>query len=321
MTPFSVPWRVVMIAEQPGQLVENNSILLNLNDPTALKDVSWIKPGKIMWDMTNSPKGGKEAVDFAVKRNMQYVHFDAGWYGHEWSSKSDPQGCGQADTIQYINKGDLDLPALIQYAKERGVGVWLYVNIKHLLVYLDEILPLYEKWGIKGIKFGFVEVGSQLWESWIVEAVRKCAKYHILVDIHDEFRPTGISRTYPNLLTQEGILSEMTPDATHDTQLAFTRMIAGAADFTLAYYATTGTTFTHGYVFPSSFSIRCRHCIVTMVRIVIRENPKSNFGTRCQRHGMIQKFYMARSVNTLPWPGAPAMTGSSEPLRTVKQGP
>lgn len=252
MTPFSVPWRVVMVAEQPGQLVENNFMLLNLNDPTALQDVSWIKPGKIMWDMTNSPKGGKDAVDFALKRNMQYVHFDAGWYGHEWSSKSDPRGVA-ADTIQYINKGDLDLPALIQYAKERGVGVWLYVNIKHLLIYLDEILPLYEQWGVKGIKFGFVEVGSQMWESWIVEAVSKCAKHHILVDIHDEFRPTGISRTYPNLLTQEGILSEMTPDATHDTQLAFTRMIAGAADFTLAYYATTGTTFTHRLCLPVVF--------------------------------------------------------------------
>ena len=252
MLPFSVPWRVVMIAEKPGQLLENNSILLNLNEPTPLQDVSWIRTGKIMWDMTNSMKGGKEAVDFAVKRNMQYVHFDAGWYGHEWSSKSDPRGVA-ADTIQYINKGDLDLPGLIQYAKERGVGVWLYVNIKHLLIYLDEILPLYESWGVKGIKFGFVEVGSQMWEGWIVEAVKKCAKYHILVDIHDEFRPTGISRTYPNLLTQEGILSEMTPDATHDTQLAFTRMIAGAADFTLAYYATTGTTFTHRLCLPIIF--------------------------------------------------------------------
>lgn len=252
MLPFSVPWRLVMIAEQPAQLLENNAILLNLNEPTQIEDVSWIKPGKIMWDMTNSMKGGKEAVDFAVKRNMQYVHFDAGWYGHEWSSKSDPRGVA-ADTIQYINKGDLDLPGLIQYAKERGVGVWLYVNIKHLLIYLDEILPLYEKWGIKGIKFGFVEVGSQLWEGWIVEAVRKCAKHHILVDIHDEFRPTGISRTYPNLLTQEGILSEMTPDATHDTQLAFTRLIAGAADFTLAYYATKGTSFVHRLCLPIVF--------------------------------------------------------------------
>ena len=252
MLPFSVPWRVVMIAEKPGQLLENNSILLNLNEPTPLQDVSWIKTGKIMWDMSNSMKGGKDAVDFAVKRNMQYVHFDAGWYGHEWSSKSDPRGVA-ADTIQYINKGDLDLPGLIQYANERGVGVWLYVNIKHLLIYLDDILPLYESWGIKGIKFGFVEVGSQLWEGWIVEAVKKCAKHHILVDIHDEFRPTGISRTYPNLLTQEGILSEMTPDATHDTQLAFTRMLAGAADFTLAYYATTGTTFTHRLCLPIVF--------------------------------------------------------------------
>jgi alpha-glucosidase len=145
------------------------------------------------------------------------------------------------------------MPAMVQYAKERGVGVWLYVNIKHLLVYLDEILPIYEKWGIKGIKFGFVEVGSQMWEDWIVQAVRKCAQHHIMVDIHDEFRPTGYSRTYPNLLSQEGILSEMTPDANHDTQLPFTRYVAGAADFTLAYYATTVTTFAHRLSLPIIF--------------------------------------------------------------------
>lgn len=250
--PFSVPWRLVLIAEQPGQLLENNFMMLNLNKPNTIVDVSWIKPGKIMWDMTNSPQGAKDAIDFAVKRNMQYVHFDAGWYGPEWFSTSDPRGVAP-DTVQYINKGDLDLPHVIAYAQERGIGVWVYVNIKHLLVYLDDILPLYEQWGVKGIKFGFVEVGSQMWEGWIVEAVKKCAKHHILVDIHDEFRPTGLSRTYPNLLSQEGILSEMTPDATHDTQLPFTRFIAGAGDFTLAYFSTTGTTFTHRLCLPIVF--------------------------------------------------------------------
>lgn len=78
MLPFSVPWRLVLIAEQPGQLLENNFMMLNLNKPNTIVDDSWIKPGKIMWDMSNSPQGAKDAIDFAVKRNMQYVHFDAG---------------------------------------------------------------------------------------------------------------------------------------------------------------------------------------------------------------------------------------------------
>ena len=66
-------------------------------------------------------------------------------------------------------------------------------------------MPLYQKWGVSGIKFGFVQVGSQKWTAWMHDAIKKCADYHIMVDVHDEYRPTGWSRTYPNLMTQEGI--------------------------------------------------------------------------------------------------------------------
>ena len=249
---FSSPWRVVMVAEAPGQLLENNFIVLNLNQPNAIKDVSWIKPGKIMWDMTNSTVGSKAAIDYAVERNMQYINIDAGWYGFEGGDKSDATKVA-ADTVGYDTRGSLDLKEVVNYGAVRGIGVWLYVNQKHLLRQLDDILPVFKEWGIKGIKFGFVEVGSQFWTTWLHEAVRKCAKYEILVDIHDEYRPTGYSRTYPNLISQEGILSEMTPDPTHDTQLPFTRFIAGAADFTFAYYATTVTTFAHRLCLPIVF--------------------------------------------------------------------
>jgi len=249
---FSSPWRIIMVAEQPGQLLENNFILLNLNEPNVLNDVSWIKPGKIMWDMTNSTKGCKESIDYAVERNMQYINIDAGWYGFEGGDASDATKVAK-DTIGYNSKGRLDMEEVVAYGRERGIGVWLYVNQKHLLRQLDEILPVFKEWGIKGIKFGFVEVGSQFWTTWLHEAVRKCAKYGIMVNIHDEYRPTGYSRTYPNLVTQEGILSEMTPDPTHDTQLPFTRYIAGAGDFTMAYYTTTVTTFAHRLCLPIIF--------------------------------------------------------------------
>ena len=249
---FSSPWRVVMVAEEPGQLLENNSIVLNLNKPNAIKDVSWIIPGKIMWDMTNSTEGSKAAIDYAVQRNMKYINIDAGWYGFEGGDGSDATKVA-ADTVGYKTNGSLDLDEVVKYGEARGIGVWLYVNQKHLLRQLDDILPVFKEWGIKGIKFGFVEVGSQFWTTWLHEAVRKCAKYKILVDIHDEYRPTGYSRTYPNLLSQEGILSEMTPDPTHDTHLPFTRFIAGPADFTLAYYTITGTTFAHRLCLPIVF--------------------------------------------------------------------
>ncbi|RYZ15767.1 MAG: alpha-glucosidase, partial [Sphingobacteriales bacterium] len=113
----------------------------------------------------------------------------------------------------------------------------LYVNRRALERQLDTLLPLYQKWGIKGIKFGFVQVGSQKWTSWLHEAIRKAAKYKMLVDVHDEYRPTGYSRTYPNLLTQEGIRGdEESPFVEHSITTIFTRMLAGAADNTNCYF-------------------------------------------------------------------------------------
>lgn len=234
-TPFATPWRVIMIAEKPTQLLQNDDLILNLNPPCAIKNTSWIKPGKVMREVILSTKGAKDLVDFAVKRHLQYIHFDAGWYGAEESPASD---------ATHVNvdprrnpKNDLNLQEVIRYAKQKGIGVWLYVNHLALEKQLDTLLPLYEKWGISGIKFGFVNVGSFYWNKWLLDAVKKCAAHHLMVDIHDEYRPTGFSRTYPNLLTQEGIRgNEEFPDATHNTILPFTRFLAGAADYTICYY-------------------------------------------------------------------------------------
>ncbi|AOW09986.1 glycoside hydrolase family 97 N-terminal domain-containing protein [Flavobacterium gilvum] len=88
-SPFSTPWRVIIIAEKPGQLLENNDIILNLNPPCAIENISWIKPGKVMRETTLSRAGSKELIDFAVKRHLKYIHFDAGWYSYEYTSVSD----------------------------------------------------------------------------------------------------------------------------------------------------------------------------------------------------------------------------------------
>lgn len=104
---------------------------------------------------------------------------------------------------------------------------------------LDQILPLYQSWGVAGVKYGFVNVGPQEWTIWLHEAVRKAAKYHLMVDIHDEYRPTGYSRTYPNLMTQEGIRGdEESPSISQSITTLFTRMLAGAGDNTNCYFAT-----------------------------------------------------------------------------------
>ena len=233
--PFQSPWRVVMMAENHGKLLETNYIIQNLNDPSEIEDESWITPGKVLRETTLTTKGGIAAVDFVASHNMQYVHFDAGWYGKETSNKSD------ATTITLDPKrsnGPFDLEAVCKYAKEKNVKVMVYVNRRALEKQLDQLLPLYKKWGIAGIKFGFVRVGSQDATKWMHDAIKKCAEYEMVVDVHDEYRPTGFSRTYPNFLTQEGIRGdEETVQNQHTLITMFTRMLAGAADNTVCYYS------------------------------------------------------------------------------------
>ncbi len=223
-----------MVADSPGQLLEHNDLLLNLNDVCALADTSWIKPGKVIREATLSTAGGKACVDFAVKHHLQYVEFDAGWYGPENDDASDARAV-HLDPKR--SKGPLDLQEVIRYGAQRGIGVILYVNHKALERQLDELLPLYQSWGVKGIKFGFVNVGTQKWTSWMHEAIRKAAEHRLMIDVHDEYRPTGWSRTYPNFVTQEGIRGdeERQPNSMSLTTL-FTRMLAGAADNTICYY-------------------------------------------------------------------------------------
>lgn len=227
---YSTPWRVIMAAEKATDLIANNTIILNLNPENKIKDVSWIKPGKVIRVGKLTQADALAYIDFAAARNLQYVHFDAGWYGPEMQMAS--------SALKVSEKRDLNIPEVVKYAASKNIGLWVYVNQRALIQELDSILPLYKKWGIKGIKFGFVQVGNQRWTTWLHEAVKKCAEYDIMVDIHDEYRPTGFSRTYPNLMTQEGINgNEEFPDATHNTILPFTRFLAGPADYTICYYS------------------------------------------------------------------------------------
>ncbi|MCF7975508.1 MAG: glycoside hydrolase family 97 protein [Phycisphaerae bacterium] len=232
--PLTTPWRVIMIAQSPGELLENNGILLTLNQPCAIEDTEWIKPGKVIREVTLTTQGGKTCVDFAKAHNLQYVEFDAGWYGLEYDNASD------ATTITLDpkrSKGPLDLHEVIRYAKTQGIGILLYVNQRALTKQLDDILPLFEKWGVAGVKYGFVNVGSQEATTWLHQAIRKAAQHHLMVDVHDEYRPTGYSRTYPNFMTQEGIAGDETSPSNETTlTILFTRMLAGAGDNTICYY-------------------------------------------------------------------------------------
>jgi len=228
ISPVATPWRVIMVAEAPAKLAENNFLILNLNEPSRIKDPDWIKPGKIIRVMSQTTKDALENIDFAVERHLQYILFDWKWYGPAFSFSSD------ASKVAITN---FDLPAIIQYGKEKGVGVWLYVNQQALLMQSDSLFSIYKKWGVAGVKFGFVQSGSHRWTTWVEKAIQQAAANHIMVNIHDDWRPTGEQRTWPNLMSAEGIRgNEEMPDATNNTVMPFTRFIAGPADYTICYF-------------------------------------------------------------------------------------
>lgn len=232
--PFMTPWRYIMAGRKAGEILENNYLVLNLNAPSEIEDMSWLKPGKVIRDVTLTTTGGKACIDFAAANGLEYVIESAGWYGDEFTTEAD------ASTVTVDPKrsdGPLDLHEVIRYGEEKGVGILVYLNQNQMTKQLDQVLPIYEKWGLKGIKYGFVNTGSQEASSQMHLDVRKAAKHHMILSIHDDYRPVGYSRTYPNLMTQEGIRGEEeTPTNEHTLKTMFTRMIAGAGDNTICYF-------------------------------------------------------------------------------------
>lgn len=228
VTYYATPWKVVMAADKPGDLLEHNTIIENLNLPCQIADAAtWVNPGKIMRETTITTEGALATIDFCAAHHIPYMLFDWLWYL--------PCTSHDGDATKVVDK--LDMPRVVAYGKEKGVGIWVYVNQHALMKQARELFPILRQWGIVGVKSGFVQYASHRWATWLHDLVRLAAENHLMMNIHDEFRPSGFSRTYPNLLTQEGICgNEEFPDATHNTALPFTRMINGAADYTICYF-------------------------------------------------------------------------------------
>ena len=223
---YQTPWRTISIATTAIGLHRFSQLFLKLAAPSATRQVpAWIKPGKLIRAQLTT-QSGLDCIDFAAAHQFQYIMFDAGWYGAEFRSSSDP--------TQVIPA--IDMPRVIAHGKEKGIGVILYVNYVGLRTKLDTILPLYKQWGVAGMKFGFVDGLTQQGLNWLAGAMQKVYDYGFILNIHDNYKPTGLSRTFPQLLTQEGIRGdENSPDAFHTTVLPFTRFLAGPADFTFCY--------------------------------------------------------------------------------------
>ncbi|MEU0728929.1 glycoside hydrolase family 97 catalytic domain-containing protein [Streptomyces sp. NPDC006140] len=222
-TPFATPWRAVVVGATHAELVDNAELVLNLAPPNALSDTSWIRPGKV-FRCELSTAAGLQGVDFAVARGLEYIEYDAGWYGPEFTTP---------DATKPIPA--IDLPSVISYATSKGIGVFLYVN-RLALTDADSLFGLYKSWGVRGIKLGFINDGTQSMTNQIVDWAKTAAKYELLIDMHDDVRPFGYERTYPNWISLEGVRgNEQFPTATHNVTLPFARNIGGPMDYTICY--------------------------------------------------------------------------------------
>lgn len=242
-TPKATPWRVLLMNERPGALIESNYLILNLSAPSVIPDTSWIMPGKSAWDWWSgsfarnvsftpgmNTETMKHYVDFAAAHHLEYMLVDAGW------SPGQDEYSNLADITKY--KPTVDIPGIVAYAKQKGVKTLIWMHWTSVKKYMDQAFPLYEKWGVAGVKIDFMDRDDQEMVNFYEEMVRKAAQYHLAVDFHGAYKGTGLQRTYPNLLTREGVMgmeyskwsTRVTPE--HDVTIPFTRMLAGPMDYT-----------------------------------------------------------------------------------------
>jgi alpha-glucosidase len=243
-TPAVTPWRAILVGPEPGRLIESNMVM-NLNPPSAIADTSWIKPGKASWDWWSGPyaegvsfKLGKNTetikhyVDFSSKAGFEYFMLDAGW---AVVTRGGPSDSG-VDLTKV--KPEIDMPAVLEYAKSKKVRLWLWAHWSDVDKQMEAAFPLYEKWGIAGVKIDFMDRDDQQMVDFYRRTSKLAAEHHLMVDFHGAYKPDGLERTWPNVLTREGVLGleynkwsgRVTPE--HNVMLAFTRLIAGPMDYT-----------------------------------------------------------------------------------------
>ena len=275
--PRTYPWRVMAISEKDTEMPVNN-LVYALASPNLIGDTSWIKPGKVAWDWWNdwNLKGVdfkaaintatyKYYIDFAAKNHLPYILLDEGWYD---SSKG--------DIMNPI--ADIDLQGLIDYGKEKGVGIVLWTVFNVLDEHLDEACEKYATMGIKGFKVDFLDRNDQTAVEMAERIAIICALNQLFLDYHGYFAPTGLSRTYPNILNYEGVFGmeearwakKETDMPKYDVTFPFIRMMAGQVDFTPgAMRNGTKENWVECYQNPMSMGTRCHQAAC----YVIQDSP------------------------------------------------
>jgi alpha-glucosidase len=267
------PWRVIGIVDRDAALLTNQLVWL-LEKPSQVQDTSWIKPGKVAWDWWNFNnvygvdfKAGvntetyKYYIDFAAKYGIQYIILDEGWYK-------------LGNVLEVVP--EINMEELTAYGRQKNVGIILWVIWKTLDDQLEPALDLYAKWGVKGIKVDFMQRSDQLLINYYHKVSRETAKRKMLVDFHGDQKPATMTRTWPNLISTEGVRglewskwsAETEPE--HNVTLPFTRMFLGPMDYTPgAMLNASKAAFAPIFNRPMSLGTRCHQ----LAMYVVYESP------------------------------------------------
>ena len=272
----SFPWRCIVISENDKELADSDLVYL-LAAPSRVEDVSWIQPGKVAWDWWNAWniygvdfEAGinndtyKYYIDFAAQYGIEYVILDEGWAVNK-----------QADLFQVVP--EIDIQELVNYGAERNVGIVLWVGYAAIDKDMEHVCQHYSDLGVKGFKVDFMDGDDQMIVDFYYRMAKTAAKHHLFVDFHGAYKPTGLNRTYPNVLNHEGVygLEQAKWDnqsdlVTNEVTIPFIRMVAGPMDYTQgAMRNANKNNFAAIYTEPMSQGTRCRQ----LAEYVIFESP------------------------------------------------
>ena len=270
------PWRCMIISENDKDLA-NNDMVYKLASPSRIEDNSWIIPGKVAWEWWNAwnikdvdfesginNETYKHYIDFASEYGIEYVILDEGWAVNK-----------KADLFEVIP--EIDLIDLVEYADSKGVGIVLWAGFVAIERDMEEVCKYYSEMGIKGFKVDFIDRDDQKAVNFYYKMAETAAKYHLIIDFHGAYKPTGLNRTYPNALNFEGVYglenvkwNQNLDLVTYETTIPFIRMLAGPLDYTQgAMRNANRDNYRAVWTEPMSQGTRCRQ----LAEYVIFESP------------------------------------------------
>ncbi|MCH5178988.1 MAG: glycoside hydrolase family 97 protein [Prevotellaceae bacterium] len=281
------PWRIMVVTHKDTEMPVNN-LVYALGAPNRIGDVNWIKPGKLTWDWWNgltltgvdfrpgiNTQTYKYYIDFAAKHGVEYIALDEGWYYPRKNTKDDNEVVDILHTVK-----DIDLPELVRYGKEKKVGIVLWLGFNVLSEQLEAACKLYSEMGIKGFKVDFLDRNDQTAVEQVYHIAETCAKYHLFLDLHGMYPPTGYNRTFPNIVNVEGVRglenakwgSNKDDFPTYDVTFPYLRMMPGYVDYTPG--GMRNATYNHfvgDYYYPQTQGTRCHQ----MAMYVVFDSPLS----------------------------------------------